>query len=129
MICYEVNLNIDNEIYSEYMDWLENHVRDMLKLEAFNKADLWKIEEPGETTNQAVIVRYYVDTMQQLDDYLKTQAEKMRSEATKLFSTKLQAQRRIMKSIVTNINEDGKSEAAYDKSRPDTSMDTIPRRK
>ena len=41
MILYEVNLEISNEIFDEYMAWLRPHIQEMLRFQGFIKADIY----------------------------------------------------------------------------------------
>ena len=93
MIRYEVNLQLDEEIIDNYMEWLRLHIDKMLSFKGFIKAELF---EDTETKNQ-FIVHYDIETEADMESYLENHAKKMREEANTLFAGKFSASRRILK--------------------------------
>ncbi len=100
-IIYEVNLKIAQSICSEYLRWLENHVKDMCQQKGFLTAALFEDITSLETKSKesSYIVQYKVASMADLQHYFDNHAAVMRQEALDLFGDKFTASRRILKEI------------------------------
>ena len=98
MLNYEVNLKISSEIYSEYLEWLIPHIKEMLSFEGFLKADLYEdLEQALNDEYVSITASYQVDSQENLQNYLSTKANHMREDGIKRFGGKFQANRRILK--------------------------------
>lgn len=99
MLIYEVNLEVDEEINYKVAGWLTEHIEKMLKIKGFQVAQ-WFFrlpEDEGRSDKKTLwTIQYLVEDRASLDDYLKNQAETIRSEAVQLFGDKLSANRRIL---------------------------------
>ena len=93
MVIYEVNLEIDQSIYAEYIPWLEKHIQDILILPGFIKALLVK----DKNASNQVSVQYHLESEASLDNYLKNFAPLMRADGINKFKDKFTASRRILK--------------------------------
>lgn len=107
MFIYEVNLQIENTIYNEYIAWLQDHIQTILRLPGFkkalllnqqntqssNEADLIAAELPKKFMN--LTVQYFLDSQHNLDNYLLNHAQHMRADGLKRFNDKFRASRRI----------------------------------
>lgn len=95
MIIYEVNLEIQKVILSDYLDWLKLHISDMLKFDGFQSHQLFTIE--SEDKNFVLLsVHYHVESRKKLQDYFDHHAIAMRDEAIKKFGDRFKANRRIL---------------------------------
>lgn len=97
MIIYEVNLNIDREIYSEYKLWLMDHAKEMLQFQGFIQATLLKQEQSEEADQEQLTIQYQLEKKEDLDKYLIENAPKMREDGIKRFKDKFSATRRVFK--------------------------------
>ena len=95
MIIYEVNLSIDNSIYDTYMEWLNNHISQMLTFKGFCKHYLYKVSS-NDLSKKKICVHYYIDSLEDLEYYFEHHAENMRLEGLKLFSDNVSASRRTL---------------------------------
>lgn len=101
MIIYEVNLSVDNEIIEEYTNWLKQHISQMLLFKGFCKAELAKeILIDDNNSQHKITVRYYLESMQDLTEYLNQHAAQMREEGIKLFGKRYSAVRRVFSEII-----------------------------
>lgn len=97
MLIYEINLKINIEIYPKYLEWLKNHIKEILAMPGFTKALLLT---ESETSNEELInitVQYYVDSEENLDNYLINHSQRMRADGLTKFPNKFTATRRILK--------------------------------
>lgn len=100
MIIYEVNVTINNDIFNEYTSWLIEHIKIMLQFKGFRKADILKektAENDAKTTR--LTVHYFLESEQDLDDYLNTHAKAMREDGIKKFGNQFSAFRRVFSII------------------------------
>ena len=97
MIIYEVNLNINREIYSEYKLWLMDHAKEMLQFPGFIQATLLKQEQDNVSEQEKLTIQYQLESREDLEKYFIEFAPKMREEGIKRFKDKFSATRRVFK--------------------------------
>ena len=97
MIIYEVNITVNNDIFDEYLVWLNNHIEEMLLFQGFIKA-VKKINH--KSICKGIVVQYYINSKEDLDHYLKNHSEKMRGKVLDKFNHKFKISRKI-----SNVNE------------------------
>lgn len=95
MVLYEVNLKIASDVFEEYMSWLKVHVKEMLSFDGFESAKYLTNSEQNDPGFVKVTMQYFVDSLDDLNDYLENHSQKMRSEGTAKFPNKFSASRRI----------------------------------
>lgn len=91
MVVYEVNISIEDNCRAEYLKWLKVHVNQMLNIEGFQKTEVFL-----EVSSSRIIVKYYVENQEMLDNYLKFHASKMRNDGLKKFEGKFAIDRRVL---------------------------------
>ena len=95
MIRYEVNLEIDENIYNEFYLWLkEEHIAEVLQFKGFLNANIY--EENNATQKRNLVVVYDLDDMENLSNYFTEHAPVMRSKGISKFGTQFKASRRIL---------------------------------
>ncbi|ASQ45300.1 DUF4286 family protein [Legionella clemsonensis] len=97
MIIYEVNLEIEVAIFDAYMHWLRPHIKDLLTIEGFIKADLLVDMDSKDKGIRKIIVAYYIKNYEAYSNYLINHATQMREEALKRFNGQFNASRRVLK--------------------------------
>lgn len=95
-VVYEVRLEIDPAIVSDFDDWLLSHVREMLAFPGFQSASVHRATDLGENHRAVRLAVYEVRSRRDLDSYLHTHAARMRKEGVARFSTQFTASRRIL---------------------------------
>lgn len=97
MMIYEVNLNINKEIYPEFIEWLREHIKEILQLPGFIQACL--LEEELEQTEgfdqEKLTVQYQLESKDDLQRYFTDFAPKMREDGINRFKDQFSANRRI----------------------------------
>lgn len=91
-LLYEVNLVIDEGIFSAYEQWLREHVRVMLTHPGFLDAVIYRDCDSDNT----LIVHYTLASKDAMDDYLTVHAAERRDEAIAIFGDRFTATRRIL---------------------------------
>ena len=95
MVIYEVNLDIDEDIYAEYEIWLKDHIQKMLQFPGFIQATLLKEERGEGSAQEKLTVQYQLENRAALDRYFTEYAPQMRGDGLKLFQNKFNAERRV----------------------------------
>src|SRR5688572_790768 len=101
MVIYEVNLNINNDIYQDYYKWLLEHVEQILKFDGFKKAEIGLIEHDGSDGQKRIRVSYVISAYHDLENYLTYHAPSMRADSIEKFGTQFSASRRIILESIT----------------------------
>ena len=91
-IVYEVRLTIDPKIRTQFVNWLDDHVAEMLTFDGFLDAHilLGDKDMPNE-----ISVHYTLKSAEFFRRYEQEQAQRMRGEGLKRFPDGLAATRRI----------------------------------
>lgn len=95
MIIYEVNLAIDEDIYSQFQLWLKEHAKEMLQFPGFIKASILKPENESVSGKEKLTIQYQLENRKSLDVYFTQFAAKMREKGISKFTDKFSAERRI----------------------------------
>ncbi|HAU1091264.1 TPA: DUF4286 family protein [Legionella pneumophila] len=96
MVVYEVNLAIDNDIYKEYKDWLDEHIKEMLKFPGFVYATVMhqSMDADNSDNQKHLTVQYQLESAEDLQNYFREHAPKMRGDGVKRFEGRFTATRR-----------------------------------
>ncbi|MEO9572362.1 MAG: DUF4286 family protein [Polaribacter sp.] len=89
MYIYNVTINIDNNIHKEWLIWIESHILDVLNTGKFISAKLTEVLVEEEMGGRTYSVQYTANTKEDIVDYYKVDAEKLRGEALKKFADKM----------------------------------------
>ncbi len=99
-VIYEVNVKIENSIFQAYLQWLQNHIREMLEIKGFLSATCYEEISDEFSANKGaqntVCIHYILESKEALQHYFEQHAERMRADAVKNFGNKFSAWRRIM---------------------------------
>lgn len=95
MVIYEVNVSVDNKIYTSYYNWLIEHIKEILKIEGFQKAEVTK-EKSDTNQYTTLIVRYELKSESDLENYFQNHANILRQDAIKRFGDDISITRRIL---------------------------------
>ncbi|HAT8251802.1 TPA: DUF4286 family protein [Legionella pneumophila] len=109
MVVYEVNLSIDNEIYRDYKDWLDEHILEMLKFPGFLNATVMHQSMDGDSSDNQkhLTVQYQLESTEDLQNYFEEHAPKMRGDGMNRFKGRFTATRRTfeVEAVITAANK------------------------
>ena len=94
MIIYEIDIEIDNDIYKKYIQWLKKHIKLMLTFDGFLNANIYYYKK--DTLKKNILVHYYVFNINQLNDYINNKSYKIRSDGIEKFNSSIKIKRRIL---------------------------------
>ena len=98
MYIYIVTINIEESAHEEWLTWIQEHIQDVLATGRFASAKLTQVlveEEMGITYS----VQYTANTREDLDEYYRVDAPKLRSDGMKKFASKMVAFRTELKVV------------------------------
>lgn len=93
MVEYEVTITISKDILDDYLDWLKEHVSDMLAIDGFEDAKFYLVEVQEK---HVACVRYIVKSKEVLENYIQNIAPTMRSSYKEEFEDKFEIKRRVL---------------------------------
>ena len=90
MFIYNVTINIEESINKQWLNWIKEHIPEVLATGKFEKAVLTKVlaqEDHGVTYS----VQYYASSRDKLDAYYKEDANRLRADGLQKFGDKMLA--------------------------------------
>jgi hypothetical protein len=93
-IC-EVSVSVDREILDAFDAWLASHVKEMLEIPGFLKADTYELEDDEEGRARRV-THYHLASEDELALYLDGPAEAIRQAGIDRFADQIEVRRRIL---------------------------------
>jgi len=91
MIIYNVTVNIEDSIHEEWLSWIKNHIPKVLATGKFADARLTKVLVEEEMEGVTYAVQYKAKSREDLDNYYKFDADKLKREALLKFADKMLA--------------------------------------
>ena len=99
MYIYNVTINIDDRVHNEWLTWMETHILEVLNTGKFISAKLTEVLVEEEMGGRTYSVQYTANTKEDLEDYYKEDADRLRQEGLKKFADKMLAFRTELKVI------------------------------
>ena len=91
MYIYNVTLNIDESIHQEWLEWIKEHIPQVLGTGHFSDAKLTRVLVEEEMGGVTYSVQYRAKTREDLDNYYKNHADRLRQDGLKRFADKVLA--------------------------------------
>lgn len=98
MILYEVNLEVQAAVADAFAEWLPGHIRQILALPGFVKAEWFEEDPPGEGVRRWRVQYLLVDAAA-LERYLDAFAGPMRADGEARFGGQFSASRRVLRPL------------------------------
>lgn len=99
MYIYNVTINIEESVHKEWLIWIQKHIPEVLDTGKFLSAKLTQVLVEEEMGGITYSVQYTAATREDLDDYYKNYAPKLRSDGLKKFADKMLAFRTELKVV------------------------------
>lgn len=93
---YEVTLQVDAAAAGDLDSWLDEHIAELLQLPGFVDAEVSEVENSEDRETR--VVRYFMASVDDLDNYLAGPASAMRAKTAAQFGEHLTASRRVLHS-------------------------------
>lgn len=99
MYIYNVTINIDESVHNNWLAWMESHIPEVLATGRFISAKMTQVLVEEEMGGVTYSVQYTAKTREDLDNYYKFDAPKLRADGMKKFADKMVAFRTELKVI------------------------------
>ncbi|CAM1361642.1 DUF4286 family protein [Tenacibaculum xiamenense] len=99
MYIYNVTVNVDESIQAEWLVWIEKHIPEVLATGHFLSAKMTQVLVEEEMGGVTYSIQYSAKTKEDLENYYKFSAEKLRGDGMKKFADKMLAFRTELKLI------------------------------
>lgn len=97
MITYEVTLFVQRDIEVSFRAWLDGHVRAILALPGFTRAEVLERTDPAPAAGEFVLCAVYrLQDAGALLAYFRDHAAVMRADGVARFGEKFRAERRVL---------------------------------
>ena len=104
MLIYNVTINIDEGVHDEWLTWMrDKHVPDVLATGKFSHAKMTRVLVEEDQGGITYSVQYTTKDRKTLDAYYREDAERLRTDAQKLFPNKFVAFRTELEVISQQI--------------------------
>ena len=88
MIIYNVTLNIDKSVHQEWLEWVKEHIPQVLATGKFKEAKLTKVlVEDNESKTYSI--QYRAHSREALETYYTEHSERLKQEGLKRFGDKV----------------------------------------
>ena len=91
MYIYNVTINIDDSVHKEWLTWMETHILEVLNTGKFISAKFTEVLVEEEMGGKTYSVQYTTNTKEDLEDYYKEDADRLRLDGLKKFGDKMLA--------------------------------------
>jgi hypothetical protein len=88
MIIYNVTLNIDKSIHKEWLEWIKEHIPQVLATGKFKEAKLTKVLVEDDET-ETYSVQFRAHSREALSAYYTEHAENLKQDGLKRFADKM----------------------------------------
>ena len=99
MYIYNVTINIDEIVHLEWLTWMETHIPEVLNTGKFTAAKLTEVLVNEDMGGRTYSVQYSANTKEDIENYYKNDAERLRAKGLKKFSDKMLSFRTELKLI------------------------------
>ncbi len=89
MYIYNVTINIDESIHEEWLRWIQGHIPKVLNTGKFISAKLTQVLVEEEMDGVTYSIQYTAATKEDLEEYYKHDAPKLRNDGMKRFADKM----------------------------------------
>ena len=86
MLIYNVTVNIDDAIHSEWLKWIKPHISDVLATGCFTEAKLTRVLVEEEMGGVTYSIQYRTKSRTLLNTYYKDYAEKLQQDGLLKFA-------------------------------------------
>jgi len=91
MIIYNVTVNIDGSIHEEWLNWIKNHIPEVLSTGHFTEAKLTRVLVEEEMGGVTYSVQYRAKSREALNNYYQFDADKLKGDGLLKFGDKMLA--------------------------------------
>lgn len=91
MIIYNVTINIEENIHDEWLNWIKEHIPQVLATGKFTDAKLTRVLVEQDIEGFTYSIQYRAKSREDLEAYYKHHADRLRQDGLKRFADKMLA--------------------------------------
>ena len=91
MIIYNVTISVDKSIHDEWLNWIKEHIPQVLATGKFTEAKLTKVLVEEEMGGITYSIQYRAKSREALESYYSQDADRLRNDGLKKFADKMLA--------------------------------------
>lgn len=101
MILYNVTVNIDKDVESDWISWMkETHIPEVMETGFFSEYRMMKmLSQEQDETGTTYAIQYMTETLSHLEDYLNSVAPKIQKKSIIRYGTKMAAFRTVLEEV------------------------------
>ncbi|MEP0984815.1 DUF4286 family protein [Ekhidna sp.] len=101
MILYNVTVNIDKEVETDWITWMkETHIPEVMDTGFFSEYRMMKmLSQEQDETGTTYAIQYMTETLGHLEDYLNSVAPKIQKKSIIRYGTKMAAFRTVLEEV------------------------------
>ena len=99
MIVYNVTVKVENSIITEWLEWIQNHMPEVVETGCFETYSFFELLEPKVDNQRTFVIQYFAKTEADYQRYLLDFAAQLREDGIKKFGENFVAFRSILKKI------------------------------
>jgi hypothetical protein len=100
MIVYNVTINIDREVESEWKRWMKSvHIPEVLATNCFENARMLKMMYEEESQGTTYAVQYMAKSMEMIEQYQREFAEALQAEHSSRYKNKFVVFRSLLEEV------------------------------
>ncbi|WP_425392825.1 DUF4286 family protein [Ekhidna sp.] len=101
MILYNVTVNIDKDVESDWIDWMKaTHIPEVMDTGFFTEYRMMRmLSQEQDETGSTFAIQYIAETLGHLQTYLDTVAPKIQKKSIIRYGTKMAAFRTVLEEV------------------------------
>lgn len=102
MILYNVTVNLDESIHTDWLDWMRTkHIPDVLRTGLFEGYKMYKVQTRQEDeTGMTYSIQYFLSSMEKYEKYQKEFAPALQQEYNTRYAGKFAAFRTVLEEVL-----------------------------
>lgn len=89
MYIYNVTINIEESVHDEWLSWIQDHIQEVLATGKFASAKLTQVLVEEDMGGVTYSIQYTASTREDLDEYYRVDAPKLREGGIQKFASKM----------------------------------------
>lgn len=100
MILYNVTVNVDDAIHSEWVSWMKNvHIPEVLSTGLFTEGRFLKVLSTEAGEGNTYSVQYFLDSIEKFNEYEREHAPELRKKTADRYGNQFIAFRTLLESV------------------------------
>lgn len=89
MVIYNVTINLDSSIHKNWLEWINNHIRNVLSTGKFTKAVFTRILDERNIGEISYSIQYFAKSKLDLEEYIQKYSDFLKLDGENRFGNKM----------------------------------------